>query len=401
MTSRLLICISTILIVASSIYAQAPSSLTEYGRNFMKSVNGVRATYVAATNDIPARYLKDLGRLEEKFQKAGDLDGLLSVKGEVKRFKAAFSGERDPFEAVPEMPAEAFVKAPEALRSLQEGYVASFAEADKDRKASLKELGGKFSAFLDDIQKKLTREGKIEEAIAIRDHSEKIEGFIRKGDFSGLTAAYPSFGSLTTPRSALGTSDNIKAVSRSREGKAGWRSWHHLSNRPFSRDLPFLFDRDLPRDIEADFISATGRGRFVGISRNATRQIGSVLCSWFGSAVMWKVDSPDDLAVAIRVKSRKLTQNLDHGPHMQVAVFVNGKREKLLNVPCYAANDTIRIVRDKNNPDRFALYWPFGRQSETFELPAEVKSLVVLFGVSLHDKGEACDISFQLQDEAN
>lgn len=401
MVSRLKMFLFVICAAVLPAFAEIPAQVAEFGRNFIKSVQIVQSTYATSTNGIPAKYVKDLAVLSDKFQQAGDLDGLLAVKGEQKRFGKASVSEGDPFEAVPEMPADAFVKAPAELRALQEGYVESFTKASKAKTLALKELGSKFSDFLEKLQREFTREGRIEEAISIRNHSEAISAFLKKNDFAGLVAAYPSFGTLapvTVPASSQADQNPRRLV---RDPNAGWRRWHHLANRPFSRDLPLLFDRDLPSDISADFISSTGRGRFVGVSRTVTRQVGSVLCSWFGNAILWKVDSPDDLSVSFFTRSRKLTTNLDHGPHIQLAVFLDGKREKLLNVPVYAANDVIRIVRDKKNPERFALYWPFGRQSETFELTGEEKSIVVMFGVSLHDQGESCDVALQLKDEAN
>ena len=395
MTFRLSTLIFAILMIVIPAFAEIPNLVNEYGKNFIQSVNRVRVNHMEATNGLPAKYENDLKLLGVRFQKAGDLEGVLAVKREITRFQKAFEGERDPFEAVPEMPKETIVSSPAALRSLQINYVGSFSKARKTRKSALLTLNRKFIAQLGEMQKESTRDGRIQEAISIRDRIDQISAFLKKGDYAGLVSAFPAFGTLPKLTSVA----KKKSPSDHCNGKTGWRAWHYFEKRLFSKDFPRLFVRGLPDDIQITYRRLNGRGRMVGVSRSSTRQVGCVFCEWFGNSVLWKIDSIDDLPVVIRLKARNVTKNVTRGPQVQLAVFADGKRKKILNVPLYIQDDVIRIARDKNNPNRFALYWPYGRQTEMFELPDHPRNLAVMLGVSLNERGEECDVFFQLQDE--
>ena len=373
-------------------HGQLPAAVANYGREFAKDVAGFRAEYIAATNGIPMKYRRDLEALQAKFQKAGDLDGLLAVKKEIDRYQKAMAGELDPFETVPEMTADVIVTAPQELRKLQEQYVASFTEASTALKNSISERGEKYRSQIKSMQTALTRAGKIDEAIAVRNESDRVAKILDSGDISELlgpatlppASASPSSASQPAPRRDPGNKPQSSAT-----------KWTLRATERFSRDLPRYFAPDVPDELTANYNSAKAIGSLSGRCTIAAAQVGDVLCSWNGRAFIWDVASADDLATDIRVKSRTLSTGADNGPHLELAVLANGVKIKSLSVQVCKAEDIVRIVRDATNRNRFSLYWPLGSKSAVFEVPAGAK-LRVLIGAVLHNPGETCDLSFQL-----
>ncbi len=373
-------------------HGQLPAAVVNYGREFAKDVAGFGAAYVATTNGIPGKYKRDLEALQATFQKAGDLDGLLAVKKEIERYRNAKAEDADPFEAVPEMTADVIVATPQELRKLQEQYVASFTEASTALKNNISERGEKYRSQIKAMQTALTRAGKIDEAIAVRNESDRVAKILDSGDISEL------LGSANLPASVESQPSDSQPTPRRDSGNKPQSSatkWTLRATERFSRDLPRYFAPDVPDELTANYNPAKAIGSLSGRCAIAAAQVGDVLCSWNGRAFIWDVASADDLATDIRVKSRTLSTGADNGPHLELAVLANNVKLKSLSVQVCKAEDIVRIVRDATNRNRFSLYWPLGSKSAVFEVPAGAK-LRVLIGAVLHNPGETCDLSFQL-----
>ena len=374
------------------VHAQLPAAVVNYGREFAKDVAGFRAEYVATTNGIPGKYRRDLEVLQATFQKAGDLDGLLAVKKEIERYRNAKVEDADPFEAVPEMTADVIVAAPQELRKLQVQYVASFSEAATALKKNIAERGEKYRAQIKAAQTALTRAGKIDEAIAVRNEGDRVSKILDSGDITALLGPAAARSTVSPPPSAQQSTPNRESGKRTLSSATKWQL---LGTYAFSRDLPRYLAPDVPNELTADYDPAKAICTLAGRCTVAAAQVGDVLCSWNGCAFIWEVVSIDDLATDIRLKSRTLSSGADRGPQLELAVLANGVKLKSLSVQVCKAEDIVRIVRDATNKNRFSLYWPLGSKSAVFEVPAGAK-LRVLIGAVLHNPGETCDLSFQL-----
>ncbi len=365
--------------------------MVNYGREFAKDVAGFRADYVAETNSIPLKYKRDLEALQANFQKAGDLDGLLAVKKEIERYRKVKAEEADPFEAVPEMTADVIVQKPAELGNLQRQYVSRFSEAATTLKNSISERGEKYRAQIKSMQTALTKAGKIDEAIAVRNESDRVAKILESGDIAELLGPVASMPTPATPPpvSQQPRRDNGKKTQPSAT------KWQLLGTYPFSRDLPRYLAPDVPNELKADYNAEKAVCTLSGRCTVAAAQVGDVLCSWNGRAFIWDVASADDLATDIRVKSRTLSSGADRGPQLELAVLANNVKIKSLSVQLCKADDIVRIVRDASNGNRFSLYWPLGSKSAVFEVPSGAK-LRVLIGAVLNNPGETCDLSFQL-----
>ena len=376
-------------LTAASAYAQTPAAVVNCGREFAKDVAGFRAAYVTATNRIPMKYMHDLEALRAKFQEAGDLDGLLAVKKEIERYRQAKAEEADPFEALPEMTPNVIVTAPPELRKLQTQYVSSFTEAAATLKNSISERGEKYLSQIKSLQTALTKAGKIDEAIAVRNEYDRVAKILRSGDLSALLgpskASAATTGSTDRPRA-----DGDKATVPSPT------KWLLRGSLPFSRDLPRYFAPDVPNEIKAHYNPAKGIATFSGKCQTAAAQVGDVLCSWNGSAILWDVPDIDSLATAIRIKSRTLSKSAYNGPQLEMAILLNRAKIASISVPICKTEDLVKIVRDASNGNRFSLFWPLGSKSVLFEVPSGAR-VNVLIGVVLHNPGEECDLSFQFE----
>ncbi len=372
-------------------HGQLPAAVMNFGREFAKDVARFRADYAAETNRIPAKYIRDLEALRAKFQEAGDLDGLLAVKKEIERYRKAKTEEADPFEAVPEMTADVIVQTPAELGNLQKQYISRFSEAAAALKNNISERGEKYRAQIKSMQTALTKAGKIDEAIAVRNESERVAKILESGDIAELLGPVAS-----TPTAA--TSPSASQPPRRANGKTAQSSatkWQLLGTYPFSRDLPRYLAPDVPNELKADYNAEKAICTLSGRCTVAAAQVGDVLCSWNGRAFIWDVASADDLATDIRVKTRTLSSGADRGPQLELAVLANNVKIKSLSVQLCKADDIVRIVRDASNGNRFSLYWPLGSKSAVFEVPSGAK-LRVLIGAVLSTPGETCDLSFQL-----
>ena len=371
---------------AASAYAQKPAAVVNFGREFAKDVAGFHAAYAAATNRIPVKYMRDLDTLRAKFQEAGDLDGLLAVKKEIERYRKAKAEEADPFETVPEMTPSVIVFAPAELRKLQTQYVSSFTEAAVTLKNGISERGEKYLSQIKSLQTALTKAGKIDEAIAVRNEYDRVARILRSGDISALLGPADVH--------AAGSADRSRADGDKATGPSLMK-WRLRGTHAFSRDLPRYFAPDVPDELKASYNPVNATGTLSGRCTIESAQVGYVFCSWNGRALIWDVDGADDLAADIRIKSQTTSSGTDRGPQLEVAVLANGTKLKSLSVPLMRTDETVKIVRDTSNANHFALFWPHGRKSETFEIPTGAK-LNVLIGAVLHNPGESCDLTFQL-----
>ena len=394
--------LAVLLMPALAAMGQLPAAVVNFGREFAREAAACQAAYAAATNRIPAKYTRDLEALRAKFQEAGDLDSLLAVKNEIARYKKAKSEEADPFETVPEMTAEVIVAAPAELRQLQEQYVASFTDAAAALRKGVAERGERYRAQIKEAQSALTKAGKIEEAIAVRDAGARISRLLDSGDLSELLAAQ---GVSTVAEAAKDTAaapaktpvqpSGTKAPASTTKATASTTRWRYRQTRAFSRDLPNYFAPDVPDELSGEFDTARNRGSVTGRCVLAAKQVGDVLCSWNGRAFLWDVADASSLPVEIRVKTQTLSAGSDRGPYLEVAVFANGFKRRAISVPLGRPDEIVKIMRDTTRENGFALNWPHGKQLVPFEIQ-NGERINVLIGVVLHNVGEACNVSFQL-----
>lgn len=383
--------------------AELPQSVIGYGRDFAQGVAACRAAYVATTNQLPMKYMKDLAALHARFQEAGDLDSLLAVKNEAERFRKAKLAEPDPFEPVPEMTPDDIVASPPELRKLQEQYLVGFTDAFQSMKAGLVDIGERYKAQIKAAQASLTKAGLIEEAIEVRQEVERITTLLDAGEIDRLLEKLgtPAAPSPQPPKREQAAAEDDEAIF-TKTAASPAAIWKYRGSLPFSRDLrPKYFAPDVPDEIKGSFSKARGIATLIGQCHVPARQVDNTLCSWNGRAFVWDVADDSALPADFRFRSRTISSGDDCGPHVEIAVFQEadggGARFlKSLSFPMQRAEEIAKITREAPKSRRYTISWARGQRSSTFEVQEGAK-LRLMVGAVLHNAGETCEMSFQIE----
>ncbi len=113
---------------------------------------------------MPQDHIARLRDLEDSYRSAGDLPALLAVRK-----------ERERFIADPTMEGVVVVSEPDRLAALQRSYIENYAKTKADKGVDLKALTDKYLSALERLQMDLTRQNKIEEAVAVMEEVERMK----------------------------------------------------------------------------------------------------------------------------------------------------------------------------------------------------------------------------------
>ncbi len=370
-----------------------PPEMRDLARLYRLHASEIGARYRETIKGFPAQYTADLKALLDRYQQEGHLDGVLGAAQEQKRFAEAMRGERDPFELTPEMPAEAIVAEPPALRQLQENYVRYFKDAATARHQEIKDLTAKYLPRLEQLQRDLTRAGRIRDAVAVKREADRLNQAMTSGELAQLLAELEA----SLPAAAPPATNAAPAAAEIPlfGSVPNWARWTFARARRFSRERTQYDNPDVPDELYADFDARAGRGRVYGRCAIDTQQVGPVLSSWFGKALVWQVTDPATLTATFELESKEISAGDNHGPQAQLAVLAESVLLKALDVPLMERQTTLRIVKDPHS-NRCALMWARGQVTETFELPAKGK-ISLLLGIAVRNPGERCDTAITLR----
>ncbi len=146
------------VVLGFSLAAQAAESdpLQEKQRAFLEQCAQIETERKEASLPWPERYIHDLQALKRKFQEDGDLDKLLSVDQEVRRFQR-----------VKDFPEGSLVETPEALRALQRKARQAPEQAELAFHKRIQECAAAYVAALTALKQTLTQQNRIEQALAV------------------------------------------------------------------------------------------------------------------------------------------------------------------------------------------------------------------------------------------
>ena len=113
---------------------------------------------------IPQDHIKALRKLEAEYQASGDLRNLLAVRN-----------ERERFISDPRAELITPVDSPAKLRELQLAYVNNYRVIKAKRKQDARAIRSKYIEVLQRLQKKLTQQNKIEEALVVMKEIESVQ----------------------------------------------------------------------------------------------------------------------------------------------------------------------------------------------------------------------------------
>ncbi len=343
-------------------------------------------TQVNTDRQLQANYKAQLAALRKTMQEAGDLENVLAVGEEMRRFDEALTTGGDEFEAIPEMPQTALVETPALLRTAQEGFMRQRQGAVSTRKNAVTTLTQKFISRLEDYQREYTKNGKIDEALAIRGLTGKFRAAVETQSVEGLTQSLLAGPAATQPSVEPTTSTT----------RAPWRHWKFLKSGSYSPDGMIFDSPELPNDVTLEFTPTLGKGRVTGRSRSLPKTINGQACTRFGKALQWNIGAPQNLNATMTLTSLHTAQPPAGTPALQVRVMSDTTQLANITVPISTSPMTLRLITPQNST-RAAIYCEQAQPaSTTIDIPAD-KPVTLLLGFYMKDAGQSCDTSFVIE----
>ena len=184
------------LLVSLLVNAQGlkgPGNLESTRTVYQKATEKATTTYIAGLADLQSEYQKQLINLDETLRKKGDLESILAVRKEKNRFAQTKT-----------MPEDAVVQSPAELKALQQKYSKSALSLEDSKNKSLAVLAGPYLQTLEDLKKSLTQNGKIDDALAVKDEITKIKAEMEaKSPTSSTTAQADPQSISASPRGTV------------------------------------------------------------------------------------------------------------------------------------------------------------------------------------------------------
>jgi hypothetical protein len=171
------VCFALSLIVglafASSALAQETkkdADLASLQEAYRGQVSKIEAKYAALKEKIPADYTNALNALELSFTKKGDLDSIVAIRA-----------ERDRFLVAQDVPNEALVKSPPALKALQDRFQKAVVDLEAGKKKDIVAITVPYLTRLEQLKTSLTKRSKVDDALLVKTEIDNIKGSV---DFS-------------------------------------------------------------------------------------------------------------------------------------------------------------------------------------------------------------------------
>lgn len=172
--------------------------LDQYQTKYQSGLEGVEMAFREKRLAMPAAQVQALRKLEAQYQRAGDLQGMLAVQQERKRFVLDPRGS-----AIPAL------QAPVELASLLSAYKSSFSEIAVERDRSRAELEQRYVEALRKLQVTLTQQGNIQEAKRVMQMIESLGSASPVPAFQAPTPAAPAVVAAPSPAPSAGGAEPV------------------------------------------------------------------------------------------------------------------------------------------------------------------------------------------------
>ena len=111
---------------------------------------------------LQGQYLKSLETLQGRLQKSGKLDPILAIRTERERFEKERTLDQGSLSESME------------LQRVQNAYLTALRELDVSQSRRILDLAGKYDRSLNSLQERVTREGKLDTAVLIKERREEL-----------------------------------------------------------------------------------------------------------------------------------------------------------------------------------------------------------------------------------
>ena len=148
-----------------SVSAEAPGNLSALQNVYENVLQEIENVYDKQSKAWPVAYTNTLRALQDKLQKAGDLDGWMAAKKEMERFGQDAT-----------IPMDSVVGGPDCLRTAQLDYQKAARICTLNRAQRIKDLADKYCRRLEGLKKQYTQEGRMDEAVAFSTELKRVQG---------------------------------------------------------------------------------------------------------------------------------------------------------------------------------------------------------------------------------
>lgn len=163
-TAILLVCLcAAILPTAAQATADAGSALERQKSAYRQALAKLERDYKTRVAALPTQYIAALDSLEKSSRQKGSLDNVIAIRAEQKRFEKTKTVNEDDL-----------VTEPPELRELQTKYRSRLTQYEIDKHKQVIAYANKQVTILDNLEKDLTKKGKLDEALAVRTEKDKV-----------------------------------------------------------------------------------------------------------------------------------------------------------------------------------------------------------------------------------
>jgi hypothetical protein len=382
--------------------------------------------YNAALGPLAENYVLALKKLSARLKEAKDQPGMDAVRKEAARFMQALSAEPDPFETVPELTKDALNASNEALRLIQEDYVARRALNDLTRNEKVREFAEKHIAALDQLYARFAAEEEAQAAAAVKKEATRLRVVLQRKDFANrlfgeanaacrLMPPVPDVATLkeradapqaaTRNLTALSLNDLAPAVQaylmKPVEFDKDWppeiTKWKFEAQGSYSHDFSLFSTPGLPDELGIFAFPKTLRAYVRGTKKNSTVNYDNKAITWLGKAMSWRLNDSRDLICKILYTTKRPALKEDAGPAACVAVYSISENNRLIasmSVPMLTETTQIRVAKHFSY-NRLNIVWEGSKRKRGFTIPDHLPMRVVV-GVASFAPGEEVDATIEI-----
>jgi len=204
--------IGSACIAFAAISIHASDVVTQARASYDKALKSIQDQYTHRISVWPAEYMKQVGVLEASLQKQGNLDGVLQVRNELKRFNETKT-----------IPESALSEQSSELKTIQLRFNTLKEKFSTDKHQGVLDLAAKYETHLKAKQVEMTRANRMDDAIACRNEVTRLQEapeitaarFVIAVDDDGETKPEPEQVTTTTTKPVETKAPAVELVTES------------------------------------------------------------------------------------------------------------------------------------------------------------------------------------------
>lgn len=422
------------LLAATAVFAQTPQpetagqpdEIARLQRAYRAELGKLADAYDASLPPLAGNYVLALKKLSARMKDAKDTMGMDAVRKEAARYMKALASEADPFETVPELPKDA-VSGTEALRLVQEDYVARRTVNDQTRSDKARVIAEKYAGGLDLLQARFGADNPTA-AAAAKKEATRVRVALQRKDFATrafeeagkpclLMPPVPDLNAIkekadataqtgTRNLSAFALSDLSPAVQaylmKPLEYDKDWppeiTKWKFEGTGNYSHDFSIFNTPGLPDELGMFAYDKTLRAYVRGTKKSSTVNYNGQAVTWLGKAMSWRLTDSRDLVCRIVFDTKRPALNENAGPAACVAVYSISENNRLIasmSVPMLTESTAVRVAKHYSY-NRMNIFWEGTKRKRGFTIPDHMPIRVVA-GVAAFAPGEEVEATVEIQ----